>query len=60
MPKKPNKRNNYWVCIIGPVDKAELPEGFDSSPRTAAIEAIEAVEAAGIEVENCWSGWGCD
>ena len=49
----------YWVCIIGPVDEKEFPEqvnGFDSVPRTAAIEAIESY---GIEVKDCWSGWGC-
>lgn len=48
---------SYWVCIIGPVDRGRLPYSFDSPPRTAATEAIEE---AGIEVKNCWSGWGCD
>ena len=50
-------RQRYWVCIIGPVDKGRLPNGFDSLPRIAAIEAIEK---AGIEVKDCWSGWDCD
>lgn len=47
----------YWVCVIGPVDKGRLPDAFDSPPRRAAIGAIEK---AGIEVKDCWSGWGCD
>lgn len=32
-----------------------FPEGFDSVPRRAAIDAIEE---AGIEVLSCFSGWG--
>ena len=47
----------YWVCIIGPVGRDDKPEGFDSIPRSAAIEAIEK---AGINIKDCWSGWGCD
>ena len=44
-----------WKCkIVIPVG-AELPEGFDSPPRQAAIKAVEK---AGIEVFACFSGWG--
>lgn len=39
---------------IVPID-AELPRGFDSPPRRAAIEAVEE---AGLEVVTCSSGWG--
>ena len=46
----------YWVCIIE-VERKTLPKGFDSVPRTAAIEAIE--EKAKISVKECWSSWGC-
>lgn len=46
----------YWVGIIGPVDKEDMPAGFDQIPRRAAIDAIEE---HGIKVENCFSGWGC-
>lgn len=44
-----------WCCkIIVPLD-AELPNGFDAPPRTAAIKAVED---SGIEVIGCSSGWG--
>ena len=33
----------------------ELPDGFDSPPRSAAIFAVEK---AGITVLSCFSGWG--
>jgi len=44
----------YWVCIIE-VDEEKLPDGFDFVPRRGAIDAIED---KGIEVKECWSGWG--
>ena len=50
-------KKNYkvWDCkIVVPID-AELPNGFDSPPRTAAVEAVEK---AGITVLSCFSGWG--
>ena len=44
-----------WDCqIVVPAD-AQLPEGFDFPPRLAATNAVEA---AGIEVVVCFSGWG--
>lgn len=44
-----------WDCkIVVPAD-AKLPNGFDWPPRQAAIAAVEA---AGIEVIGCSSGWG--
>lgn len=44
-----------WECkIVVPLD-AELPEGFDFPPRDAAIRAVEQ---AGIQVLDCFSGWG--
>ncbi len=51
------KRIKRWVCIIELEKDQETPDGFDSPPRTAAMEAIEKV---GIEIKDCWSGWGCD
>ena len=54
------EKSQYWVCIIGPIDRSKFPKevnGFDSVPRMAAIEAIEKYN---ISVPNCWSGWGCD
>ena len=44
-----------WECkIVVPVD-AELPDGFDSPPRSAAIDAVIQ---SGIPVLTCFSGWG--
>ncbi len=48
---------NYrvWDCkIVVPVNVA-MPMGFDYPPRRAAIDAVEA---AGVEVVACFSGWG--
>lgn len=47
----------YWVCIIERINDGELPHGFDSVPRRAAIDAIEK---KGVLIKECWSGWGCD
>jgi len=44
------------MCIIGPAEKDELPEGADSPIRTAAENAF--VSMTGYDAENCWSGWG--
>jgi len=48
----------YWVCIIGPVDSDDLPDGADSQPRNAAQNAVAAM--VGHEHLSTWSGWGCD
>lgn len=49
------KNVKVWECkIVVPAD-AELPPGFDGPPRSAAIAAVEA---DGIEVLGCASGWG--
>ena len=43
-----------WECkIVLPED--DLPDGFDTPPRRAAIRAIEE---AGFKVVTCFSGWG--
>jgi len=44
-----------WTCKIVVDGDFELPYGFDSPPRVAAIEAIEK---HGIIVRECFSGWG--
>ena len=49
-----DKKYKVWTCKII-IPDVETPSGFDSPPRMAAIEAIEA---AGIEVLVCASGWG--
>jgi len=43
-----------WTCKIIVKDEKELPNGFDSPPRNAAIDAIEA---HGFNVVSCFSGW---
>lgn len=47
----------YWVCIIGPVERKELPDGADGPPRAAAVDAI--IEMIGRQPDECGSGWGC-
>jgi len=43
-----------WDCkIVVPIG-ATMPDGFDAPPRQAAIKAIQA---HGIEVLDCFSGW---
>lgn len=49
------KKVKVWECKILVPEDAELPPGFDSPPRLAAIEAIEN---SGIEVLGCASSWG--
>ena len=44
-----------WTCKIVVDATGELPHGFDSPPRIAAQEAIEA---AGFDVVMNSSGWG--
>ena len=48
--------NDYkvWDCKVV-VKAEELPKGFDSVLRRAAIEAVEN---AGFEVLVCFSAWG--
>lgn len=44
-----------WDCkLIIPADSI-VPDGFNNVPRRAAIDAVEAL---GIAVKGCFSGWG--
>lgn len=43
-----------WYCKIVVDDGTEIPNGFDCTPRRAAINAVES---SGIEVLACFSGW---
>lgn len=45
----------YWVCMIGPVEEKDLPDGADFPPRWAAKQAVCKM----LEEDNttCWSGW---
>lgn len=49
------KKVKVWECKIIVPEDAELPQGFDNPPRSAAIAAVGE---AGIEVLGCSSGWG--
>jgi len=48
-------RFKVWNCKIVVAGDAKIPDGFDFPPRRAAVEAIEA---DGIGVISCFSGWG--
>lgn len=43
-----------WNCKIVVPNDVELPQGFDSPPRRAAIEIIENYD---VPVISCFSGW---
>ena len=48
------KKVKVWECKIIVSADSELPPGFDNPPRRAAIEAVEA---SGVKVIGCSSGW---
>lgn len=50
----------YWVCIIGPVDRDRLLPGADLRPRMSAEDAVRQ-EVAGFNPNDqlkVFSGWG--
>lgn len=49
------KKYQVWTCKIVVDGYENLPNGFDSPPRIAAINALEK---RGIRVRECFSGWG--
>jgi hypothetical protein len=46
----------YWKCVIGPVDRTEVPWGGDLPLRDAVINRF--IEMFGKEPVRCSSGWG--
>ena len=46
----------YWVCIIGKLDRDRLPPGADAPLRAAVRRAYLALTGQGNEY--CLSGWG--
>jgi len=54
-PDDCHSKFKVWECKIVVADDVRIPDGFDFPPRRAALEAIEA---GGIEVLSCFSGWG--
>lgn len=49
------QKYKIWDCKIVTPLNSEMPDGFDSPPRCAAMEAIEK---AGIDIITCFSDWG--
>lgn len=50
-------KQRYWMCIIGPTDQDELPDGADFPMRKAVQETFVKLTDEDAEFE-CWSGWG--
>ena len=50
--------DEYWVCIIGPTKRRNLPDGADFPMRVAVEGAF--IYVCGHPYLNCWSGWGVD
>jgi len=48
----------YWVCVVGPIERDKLPDGSDLPMRWAVQSAFENVTGEWPGV--CSSGWGCD
>ena len=48
----------YWVCVVGPIERKKVPLGGDSLMRIAVTEAFEKLTGESPDV--CSSGWGCD
>jgi hypothetical protein len=48
-------RFQVWECKIVVSGDVMIPDGFDSPPRYAAVQAVEN---GGIRVLSCFSGWG--
>ena len=47
----------YWLCVVGPVERNDVPNGGDLTMRTAVSNALEElVPSAGDIVLS--SGWG--
>jgi hypothetical protein len=55
MSDKKNNNNVYWHCVVGPVNKNELPEAFDSPMRMGLHKVLERSNLKGYEM---YSGWG--
>lgn len=46
----------YWFCIIGPVERGNLPDGADF-PMRMAVKG-QFLNMTDLNAESCWSGWG--
>jgi hypothetical protein len=50
--------NAYWMCMIGPVKKSEIPAGGDFPLRMAVRDKF--YDMFDPENDVCSSGWGID
>jgi hypothetical protein len=47
----------YWLCIVGPVEKSDIPDGGDLPMRIAVNDALEKLlPSVGNVILS--SGWG--
>jgi hypothetical protein len=51
-------KNEYWMCIIGPVKRNELGWGADGPMRAAVRDKF--LEVFEKDDDVCSSGWGID
>lgn len=46
----------YWFCIVGPIERKDLPDGADMPMRFGVTDALRTMIPHGdIDI---WSGWG--
>jgi len=50
--------NEYWICIIGATNSANLKSGADAPMRNAVVNAFK--KTTGKEHAICYSGWGAE
>jgi len=46
----------YWYCVIGPIDREDVPWGGDFPMRSAVKDAFR--DMLDEHAETCSSGWG--
>jgi hypothetical protein len=51
-----NEVDEYYVAIIGPVKRSELPWGADFPMKQPIKQAF--YDVVGRDAEHCYSGWG--
>lgn len=56
--KKSEKKPQYWMCIIGPTDRNQLPDGSDGPMRMGIQDTFRKL--TGHYPNTTASGWGID
>lgn len=49
-------KKEYWFCLIGPVERKDLPNGADYPLRQAV--RTKFLDLVGYDDDVCSSGWG--